>query len=566
MDFQKLADLFEELEATASGNKMREILSLFFKKVPPDDMAMVAYLTLGRIASEYEDVVLGMAEMSVLKAISTASGIELSKVKKLMQETGDVGLTAEKMLQKKPQTLVPLGKLTVQELFQKLHKITTLTGTGSQEAKTNTLATLLQKATDKGAKYLTRIALGTLRMGVGDMTVLDSLAIAYTGEKKNKELLERAYNICPDVGIIAETIAKKGLPGIEKIEAKVGRPIKMMLAQRVKALEEIEEKIPGTFAVEGKYDGERVQAHKTKGKITLFSRRLDDTTSQFPDIVEYLGKNLAAAEFIIEGEIVAVGEKGKYAAFQILMQRRRKENIAEYVKKVPVELKIFDLLYLNGQSLLDKPYQERTDKLKKILTKNKQITLADRIDTDDLQELNKFFKEMLEIGHEGVIVKDPNSPYLAGTRGWNWIKWKKEYEKEMIDTFDLVIVGAFYGRGKRSGTYGALLCASYNKKEDTFETVCKLGTGLTDEVLNELPKMLSKHKVDKKPSRVVINKEMEPEVWFEPAVVVEVLAAEITKSPFHSLGLALRFPRFVRFREKTAEQATTSKEIKEMYK
>lgn len=566
MDFQKLADLFEELEATASGNKMREILSAFFKKVPPDDMAMVAYLTLGRIASEYEDVVLGMAEMSVLKAISTASGIELSKVKKLMQETGDVGLTAEKMLQKKPQTLVPVGKLTVQELFQKLHKITTLTGTGSQETKTNTLATLLQKATATGAKYLTRIALGTLRMGVGDMTVLDSLAIAYTGEKKNKELLERAYNICPDVGIIAETIAKKGLPGIEKIEAKVGRPIKMMLAQRVKALEEIKEKIPGTFAIEGKYDGERVQAHKTKGKITLFSRRLDDTTSQFPDIVEYLGKNLAAAEFIIEGEIVAVGEKGKYAAFQILMQRRRKENIAEYVKKVPVELKIFDLLYLNGQSLIDKPYYERTEKLKKILSKNKQITLADRIDTDDLQELNNFFKKMLDIGHEGVIVKDRNSPYLAGTRGWNWIKWKKEYEKEMIDTFDLVIVGAFYGRGKRSGTYGALLCASYNKKEDTFETVCKLGTGLTDEVLNELPKLLSKHKVDKKPSRVVINKEMEPEVWFEPAIVVEVLAAEITKSPFHSLGLALRFPRFVRFREKTAEQATTSKEIKEMYK
>ncbi len=565
MDFQKLAELFEELEGTASGNKMREILSLFFKKVPPEDMAMVAYLTLGQIASEYENVVLGMAEMSVLKAISTASGMELSKVKKLMQETGDVGLTAEKVLQKKPQTLVPLGKLTVQELFQKLHKITTLTGAGSSEAKTNTLAALLQKATAKGAKYLTRIALGTLRMGVGDMTVLDALALAYTGEKKNKELLERAYNICPDVGIIAETIAKKGLSGIEKIEAKVGRPIKMMLAQRVKALEEITEKIPGNFAVEGKYDGERVQAHKTKGKITLFSRRLDDTTSQFPDIVEYLAKCLAAREFIVEGEIVAVGEKGKYAAFQVLMQRRRKENISEYVKKVPVELKIFDLLYLNGQSLIDKPYHERIEKLKKILTKNKQITLADRIDTDDLQELNEFFKKMLDIGHEGVIVKDPNSPYLAGTRGWNWIKWKKEYEKEMIDTFDLVIVGAYHGKGKRSGTYGALLCASYNKKEDTFETVCKLGTGLTDEVLNELPKMLSKHKVNKKPGRVVINKEMEPEVWFEPALVVEVLAAEITKSPYHSLGLALRFPRFVRFREKKAEQATTSKEIKEMY-
>ncbi|MEK6904787.1 MAG: DNA ligase, partial [Nanoarchaeota archaeon] len=257
MDFQKLADLFEELEKTSSGNKMREILSDFFKSVPEDDIAVISYLTLGRIASEYEGVVLGIAEKSALKAIAKTAGVDETKVKKTMQETGDAGLTAEKLLQKKPQTLVPMGKLTVKELFEKLHKITNTIGTGSQEEKINILVNLLQKSSSKGAKYIIRIALGTLRMGAGDMTVLDALAIAHTGDKKNKELLEKAYNICPDVGIIAETLAKKGLKGIEKIDVHVGRPIKMMLAQRVDDLDEVHEKIPGKLGVETKYDGER---------------------------------------------------------------------------------------------------------------------------------------------------------------------------------------------------------------------------------------------------------------------------------------------------------------------
>ncbi len=564
MDFQKLVDIYEELEKTSSGNAMREILSEFFKKVPSDEIAMVSYLTLGQIASEYESVVLGMAEKSVLKAISTASGSDLSKVQKFMQETGDVGLTAEKALQKKPTTLIPLGKLTVKELFDKLHKITEMSGSGSQDQKTNLLASLLQKASSKGAKYISRIALGTLRMGVGDMTVLDALAIAYTGDKKNKEQLEIAYNICPDLGLIAQAIAEKGLAGIKHISVHPGRPIKMMLAQRVKSLDEVKEKIPGKLAAEGKYDGERVQAHKTKKGIRLFSRRLDDITEQFPDIVEYLEKGISASEFVLEGEAIAISKEGKPIHFQVLMQRKRKTDIAEYVEKVPVQLKMFDLLYLNGKSLLNLPYYERSAQLEKITRKGKHLLLADRIITDDLDEVNDFFHKMLKAGYEGIIIKALNSEYQAGTRGWNWIKWKKEYTKELVDTFDLVVVGAFHGKGKRSGTYGALLCAAYNKKEDTFETVCKLGTGLTDEMLAELPGKLKKYKVERKPARLLIKKEMEPDVWFEPTLVVEVLAAEITVSPFHSSGLALRFPRFIKFREKKPEQATTTEEIKGM--
>lgn len=571
MDFQKLVDVYEELEKTSSGNKMREILAEFLKKVPKEDIAIVSYLTLGQIASDYESVILGMAEKSVLKAITTAGAAESSKVKKAMQETGDVGLTAEKILQRKPRTLVPLGRLTIHELFDKLHKITQTTGTGSQDQKTNLLASLLQKASPSGAKYITRIALGTLRMGVGDMTVLDALALAFTGEKKNKKILEKAYNICPDVGVIAETLARKGLKAIEKIDIHVGRPIKMMLGQRVKSLEEIPKKIPGEVTAEAKYDGERIQAHKNKrGRIILFSRRLDNITDQFPDLVIYLDKAIDAKEFVLEGEVIAVNKEGRPLPFQTLMQRRRKYDIEKYVKKIPIHFKVFDLLYLDGKSFLHKPYYKRSGKLGEILHKNKEVKPTEMIITDDLGEINKFFKEMLRKGYEGILIKSraEDSEYQAGTRGWNWIKWKKEYVKEMVDTFDLVIVGAFYGKGKRSGTYGALLCATYNKNLDSFETFCKLGTGLTDEVLAELPKKLGKHKVSKKPARLDVKKEIEPDVWFEPRIVVEVLGAEITKSPFHTCasGLALRFPRFIRFREdKKAEQATTNKEVEQMF-
>ena len=562
MQFQKLVDVYEELEQVSSGNKMREILSEFFKAVPHEEIAIVAYLTLGKFTSDYDGLVLGIAEKSVLKAIASAGGISSGKVKETNQKTGDAGLTAEKLLRNKPQTLVPVGKLTIHDLFENLSKIAKISGTGTQDQKTNILVSMYQKVSVSGAKYLTRIVLGTLRMGVGDMTVLDSLAIAYTGEKKNKELLEKAYNICPDVGVMAELIAKKGLAGIEKVEVQVGRPIKMMLAQRIGDLNDLPKKMPGKVSVEGKYDGERVQAHKDKeGNINLFSRRLDNTTNQFPDLVKYLEK-VDAKEFIIEGEILAIDEKGNPLPFQTLMQRRRKYDVTEYIKRVPVQIKVFDLLYLNGKNFMHEPFVKRREKINKIVPKLKHLMPAEEILTDNVDKINEFFQKMLDNGYEGIMIKDLQGVYQAGTRGWNWIKWKKEYVKDMSDTFDLVVVGAYFGKGRRSGVYGALLCAIYDSDNDTFETLCKLGTGLTDEVLEELPLKLKKYQTDKKPARVNCKKEMEPDVWFKPGILVDVLAAELTKSPIHTAGVALRFPRFLRFREdKKAEQATTLDEI-----
>ena len=500
MDFEKLVKVYEELEITPSGNKMREILAEFFKTVPKDDIRLVSYLTLGQIASDYESVVLGLAEKSVLKAISVAGGAESLRVKKLMQTSGDVGLVAEEILKKKPMTLVPLGKLTIHELDEKLHKIANLSGSGSADQRTNIIAGMLQKSSSSGAKYLARISLGTLRMGVASKTILDALSLAFTGDKKSKHILETAYNICPDIGIIAETLAKEGIEKVSQVKVKVGRPIQMMLGQRVKSLDEALEKIPGKLTVEAKYDGERIQAHRNKeGKVSLFSRRLDNITNQFPDLVEHLNKAIKEKEFILEGEVIAIDKKGEPLPFQVLMQRRRKYDVTEYVKKIPIQLKVFDLLYLNGKSWLNEPYYKRSEQLLNIVKKDSEIVLTERILTDNVTEIEDFFQKMLKSGYEGIFIKSraEDSVYQAGVRGWNWIKWKKEYVKEMVDTLDLVIVGAFYGKGKRSGNYGALLCAVYNQDKDQFETLCKLGTGLTDEVLEELPKKLKQHKKPK---------------------------------------------------------------------
>jgi len=566
MQFQELVEIYEQLEKTASNLEMYTLLADFYKKVKHEEIDIITYLTLGKIASDYQSVVLGLAEKSVLKAIAKTAGISEKKVKELLHKKGDAGLVAEEVLKKKPQTLIPVGKLEVKEFYDGLHKLAKMSGSGSQDQKTNVLVSLLQKTSPTGGKYFIRIVLGTLRMGVGDMTVLNALSLAFTGDRKSKDQLEKAHNICPDVGLIAKVIAKSGVKGLEKIDVQIGRPIRMMLAQRVSDLSDVQKKMPGNVSVEGKYDGERVQAHKSKDEINLFSRRLDNITHQFPDLVEYLKK--IKGEFIVEGEILAFDEKGKLLPFQTLMQRRRKHDIEDYVTKIPVKLKCFELLYLDGKIFLHEEYKDRVKALEKLIgdgNSDRGIILAERIETDDLEKIEQFFQKMLKVGNEGIMIKALDGEYQAGTRGWNWIKWKKEYVKDLIDTFDLVVVGAYFGRGRRSGVYGALLCAAYDDEEDRYETVCKLGTGLTDEMLSSLPDKFSKLQVEKKPINVAVKKEMEPDVWFSPEVVVEVLAAEITKSPFHTAGYALRFPRFVRFREdKKAEQATTIDEISEV--
>ncbi|MBW2977702.1 ATP-dependent DNA ligase [Candidatus Woesearchaeota archaeon] len=558
LPFSRLTKIYEQLEVITSGNKIREILSNFFKKVPKTDIASVAYLTLGVIEAEYKKTDLGLADKMIVRALSKASNKSPEEIRELSRKTGDLGLVAEKIIRKQ-------GQLTVKKVIDTLRKISTTTGTGSQEAKLNLLVGILITASPKEAKYIVRIALRRLRLGIAAATILDSLAIAFKGVKDKTEL-EAAYEKTSDIGMIAKIAASKKPI---KVGVSVGIPIKMMLAQRVKSLVEMQKHIPGKITAEEKYDGERMQIHKSGEEIMIFSRRLENITHQYPDVLASLKKSIRAKECIIEGEVVAVDKKGNLLPFQRLMQRRRKYKIQEYVKKIPVALFLFDLLYLNGKSHIKKPYPARRNALKKIIKSSKITKFARQTTSADINQVQKFFKQCLHRGAEGIIAKSnsKDSIYKAGTRGWFWIKWKKEYAKGITDTFDLVVVGAFAGRGRRAGKYGALLCAVYNKQKDQFETFTKLGAGFTDKTLAELPKILKRYKVTKKPARVVLKKEMKPDVLFNPNLVLEVLGAEITKSPIHSSGFALRFPRFIRFRnDKSPEQATTKKEIIQMSK
>jgi DNA ligase-1 len=472
MKLLELAQLYEKLEKTSSYNTMRDILSAFFKKTPKEELEHAAYLTLGQIASQFADINLGMAGKMVIKSIAQAGKEKEEKVLQQAKKLGDVGKVAE---------LYPgRGNLTVKTVFETLHKIAEASGAGSQEKKVTLLAQLLKQAKPIEARYLARIVLGDLRLGVGDKTVLDALAISYTGGKEARKELEQAYHVCPDVGEIARTLAHKGMPGIRKIDVKLGVPIQSMLCQRIKDIEQVEKKMGYPVVVEEKYDGERIQVHKNENKIKLYSRRLEDITLQFPDVVEAIKKSVKAKNCVIDSECMSVDSKGNLLPFQKLMQRRRKHDVAEYVKKIPVALFCFDLLFVNGKSIIREPYKKRYALLQKYVKRTGKINLAINKICNDADCIEDLFNKTVEHGGEGIVIKNLGGPYEAGVRGWNWIKWKPEYVKGLRDTFDLVVVGAYLGRGRRAGTYGALLCAVYNDKTDRFETFCKLGSGFTD--------------------------------------------------------------------------------------
>jgi DNA ligase-1 len=467
--------------------------------------------------------------------------------------------------------------LTVQKVYETLDKMAKTSGSGAVDTKMALLAGLLAAASPLEAKYILRTVTGNLRLGIADMTVLDALAVAYGGGKDARESVERAYNICSDLGRVAKTVAEEGLEGVKSFGVSPGEPIRPMLAERLGSPEEILEKLGGKCVAEYKYDGERIQAHKQGEDVTLFSRRLENISNQYPDAVELFKKHLKAKQAIVECECVAVdSDTGEMRPFQELMHRRRKYEIDRAVEEYPVSLFLFDALYVDGMDLTLEPYPLRRRLLEKAIVEGERVKLANSLVTNSVDELEKFFQEAIENGCEGLVCKSvaEDSVYQAGARGWLWIKYKRDYKSEMSDTVDLVAVGAFHGRGKRVGTYGALLLAAYNSENDTFETVTKCGTGFTDEDLAKLPKMLEKHVIPHRHPRV--NSMLQADVWFEPSTVIEVLGAEVTLSPIHTCamdsirkgsGLAIRFPRFTgNYRiDKAAEDSTSTSEIVEMY-
>ncbi len=579
MTFQKLSTYFEKLEETASRLALIDILADLFKASSKDEIEKIIYLTQGRIAPFFEATEIGMAEKTVAEAMALAYGSTKEDVLKLYQKLGDMGLVVAQLSSKfnpsaSLRARVQSSKFTVNDVFNVLTKIAHTSGEGTVEKRQILLSDLLKKVDALSAKYIVRIPLGNLRLGVGDPTVLDGLATAKLGDKTKRKLLEGAYNRTSDLGLIATTLYNDGLAAVEKLKVMVGKPIRSELCERLPNPEKVIEKME-VVDVQYKYDGFRVQIHKDGEKVSMFSRNLENMTHMFPELIEGTLRQVKAKTAILDTEALAYNpDSEEFLPFQETTKRRRKHNIEETAKKLPLKAFVFDLLYKDGKSYIDEPLTTRLKVLKETIKEDGVLIPSKTQEVKDPKVLQMLLDDAISKGLEGIVVKRLESPYEAGGRNFNWVKLKRHSAGELHDTIDCVILGYITGKGKRTAFgAGALLVGVYDEKNDEFVTVSKIGTGLTDEEWREIKAQSAKLKVQSKPARV--NSLITPSVWVKPEIVIEVLADEITRSPVHSAGkkdeepgYALRFPRLITFRghDKRAEDATTVKELIEMYK
>jgi len=576
MKFSIISDALQKMETTSKRLELTDILVKLIQEIPEDVISRAIYLIQGKLRPNFEGVELGIAEKLVMKAMSKSSGIPLKDIEQDYNKGGDLGQTAENILQEKIQTTFTSETITLEKVYDTLFKISKLEGKGSQEMKMRYVSSMLNDATPQEAKFILKILLGTLRLGIAENTVMDALAIAFTGKKENREVIENAYNVSSDLGKVAEILSTEGIEQIQKFQIRLFSPIRPMLADRIKSEEDTVKKFQEEFAAEYKLDGERAQIHKHKDTIEIFSRSLENITSYYPDIVEKISGKIIAEDVILEAEVVAMNSNsGDFLPFQELMHRRRKYEIADAVTKYPISVNFFDVLFSDGKNCMDTKYFERRKLLEKIIKQDSFARLIPMSIINNGEQILEVLENSINSGCEGLMLKHLDSTYRAGIRGSNWLKLKREYQNELGDSLDLVVVGAFFGKGRRTGKYGTLLLSTYNDEEDTFPSICKVGTGFTDESLDQLYQILSPKVTLKKNPRIV--SEMEADVWFEPELVIEIVASEITQSPIHKTaldkikngtGLALRFPKFTgKIRtEKSSEDASTDEEVIALYK
>ena len=576
MKFSVLSDSLEKMEKTSKRLELTGILVELLKKTPNEIIAKVIYLIQGKLKPNFEGVELGIAEKLVIRAISKSAGVTIKKIEDDYNDGGDLGITVSNILKQKTQTTFSAETITLERVYETLLKISTLQGKGSQDMKIKYISSLLNDATPEESKFVLKILLGTMRLGVAENTVMDALAIAFTNSKENRELVENAYNVSSDLGKVSEVLAQDGFDGLLKFNVSLFSPIRPMLADRVKSEEEAVKRIENEFAAEYKLDGERVQIHIQDDKVILFSRSLENITNYYPDIVEKISDTINADDGIFEAEIVAINANtGNFLPFQELMHRRRKHKLDQAITNYPITVNFFDILYHNGKELLNYSYNERRKNLEGVIKENEFAKLIPMSIVNNTTDISDVLENSINSGCEGLMLKVLNANYRAGSRGSNWLKLKREYQNELGDSLDLVVVGAFFGRGRRTGKYGTLLLSTYDSENDSFPTICKVGTGFTDENLDQLFQILSNKVILKKNPRV--ESSIESDIWFEPELVLEVVASEITLSPIHKTGLnlirkdtgfALRFPKFTgKIRtEKLAEDASCPEEVSALYK
>ena len=564
------------MEKTKSRLLLIDHLVDLFKKTPNVTIKKIIYLLQGKLSNSDDGIELGLAEKLTIKALSESTGITVKKVESLYGKIGDLGETAREITKNKYQQTLWNEKITVERIYSTFEKIAQSIGSKSQITKLRLVNSLLNDATPLESKYIIKFLLGTLRLGIAEYTIIDALAIAFTGDRSNRKKIEEKYNVYSDLAKIAEILSTEGLEGVNQIKITPLKPIRPMLAERVIDPSEALKRSGNSIALEYKLDGERVQIHKLKSEVQLFSRSLEKITSHYPDIVDLL-KDFKINKCILEAEIVSVNpETNKIQPFQELMHRKRKYNIHDIVKKYPVNLYLFDVLFLENKDLTNHEYLKRRKILETILNENKndKIKIVQQTVSNSLPIIKNFFTRSILDGCEGLMLKQLNSRYRAGAREFLWMKLKKEYDNALGDSFDLTVVGALLGKGKRTGFYGALLLASYNPDNNTFESICKVGTGFSDQDLRLIFQELEGHVIKEKPAN--INANMKMDVWFKPKLVLEIIASEITLSPSHTaalglirdnFGLALRFPKYsgkIRY-DKNPEDSTNFDELINFY-
>ncbi|MHA1218771.1 MAG: ATP-dependent DNA ligase [Candidatus Heimdallarchaeaceae archaeon] len=584
MRFKDLCECYFSLENTQKKLEMVDILANTLSKADGSEIGKIALLTLGKLYPDFIGIELMLAEKMAIKALALATGKSEKNILRFLEEIGDLGKTAHKILDNKSQSTLlaftnqqEIEQYDVVDVWNILDTISQTSGEGSADKKIRILSGLLSKVTPLEARYISRLVAGNLRTGVAVQLLLEALSKAKTGTRENKQFLERAYNRCSDLDYVSSVLYKEGLEAVKEIEVKVFSPIKVMLAQRVSNSEELLERFNGKCSLEYKYDGLRVQIHKKENKVKLFSRSTENITKQFPDVIDFINNAALENEFIIEGEIVAFDyEKEAILPFQYVSQRKRKHDIDQKIREIPVRVFLFDVLYCNNTSRLDFSYLERRENLQKLVRENNKIKFSHQTIAENSDEIDTFFHQALQDNCEGIMGKSigKDSVYQAGARGWNWVKYKAGYDAKLSDSFDLVILGAEHGKGKRAGKYGTFLLGCYDQIEGVYQTFTRIGTGFSDEDLafffQELKPLESE-----KPKEY--QSDVESSIWFYPKIVIEVTGDEITRSQMHTCsrgllenemdGLALRFPRFTgrTVHDKAPEQATTNDEIRTIY-
>ncbi len=585
MKFTVLADYLDRLESTSKRLEITAILTELISNFDVEETEKGVYLILGYLRAPFENPKFNIAEKMMVKILEHTHATHSNKitnetVTNLYKTKGDLGTVALELSTQKE-----LSKLTILEVHKKLEEIAKIEGSGSQDQKIFKTADLLRQVDGPSAKYIVRMILGTTRLGFTELTVVDALANMINNKGANVQI-EGLYSIHPDIGLIAKLLKQKGLKGLDEIDVEPGVPILAQKAQRVSGPQEAMEKMGNVWA-EYKFDGTRVQLHLDRNKkleevainslfesnepkflIKTYTRNLEETTHQYPDIIAAAIEQVDAKSVILDGEAIGFDrESGDFLPFQETMQRKRKHGISETAGDIPLKYFVFDLLYLNGKSLVHKSLRERKKLLKEIIKPGDTIIVDEYQETDSLQKIEEYFELAEEKGLEGLILKKPEDAYQAGARSFSWVKLKKADRKLLEDSVDCVVLGYYAGKGVRTKFgIGGFLIGVYDKKSDSFKSISKVGTGLTENDWIQLKIMCDKYKTDKVPANVDLNKIFKPDTLVQPKIVVEIGADEISESPSHTAGFALRFPRLIKFRpDKNASEATTTEEIKKMH-